>query len=787
VVDINLTTSTTWTALWVFDGNPNEGGTEVVSSLSSSGNEFISLQTVSGTNYFVVLDSFPSPNCYSFDLSIIPLGIGGCTNPNACNYNDLATSDDGSCEYATEGYNCEGECLETFTIIVDCECEFLDPATYTVFTTEFDINTCTTTENCFCECINDADGDGICDENEISGCTNTNACNYNNIATDSDDSCIIPIGCDTCSGQTDGTGVIVDNDADDDGVCDAYEIAGCQDNTACNYNVLATDNDGSCEYISNDCDVCINGIIVDNDTDNDGICDGDEIAGCTDQSALNFNSNATDDDGSCILIILGCMDSFAVNYNPNANTDDGSCDFGPWGEIESTDCNMTILVPGDALITIEGEPITVGDWLGVFYLEDETNQMVCGGSTLWTGQTTSVAAWGAEAGEDNGFQGGEILTWGTFDNETGDFISNAQVSYAFGEGTYQCNALSGLESVNAVSTFIQEIPLEEGWGLWSTYIDPEASDMPSIFNEIIDDLVIAKDEDGNVYWPMFGLNSIGSLTKGKGYQVKMYADATLNIEGNLVPFDYNIDLENGWGITGYLHQDCYNVADMMDPIVSNIIIVKDASGNVFWPMFGLNSIGNMCPGQGYQIKMSAATTFNYPASGGQRFGDFYTERPIHFDQPTNTGSNMIIGFPEYAWNSTLSIGDEIAAYDEDGRLIGSTVYEGNNLALTVWGDDITTDEKDGLVEGERIIFRLWNSTTSTEQVLDIKWEEGSGIYSTDGISVAGQIILTNELTSERELVKITDVLGKEVNGNEKDIMLLYIYDDGSIERIFIKE
>jgi len=227
---------------------------------------------------------------------------------------------------------------------------------------------------------------------------------------------------------------------------------------------------------------------------------------------------------------------------------------------------------------------------------------------------------------------------------------------------------------------------------------------------------------------------------------------------------------------------------MMQNMVNNIIIMKDELGNVYWPTFALNNIGNMQPGEGYQIKLAGPYTFSYPSGDeGARFGDIYTERPIHFNEAANTGSNMIIGFPEYAWESTLSIGDEIAAYDEDGRLIGSTVYEGNNLALTVWGDDITTNEKDGLVEGERIIFRLWNSATSTEQVLDIKWEEGSGVYSTDGISVAGQIILTNELASERQLVKITDVLGKEVNGNEKDIMLLYIYDDGSIERIFIKE
>jgi len=31
------------------------------------------------------------------------------------------------------------------------------------------------------------------------------------------------------------------------------------------------------------------------------------------------------------------------------------------------------------------------------------------------------------------------------------------------------------------------------------------------------------------------------------------------------------------------------------------------------------------------------------------------------------------------------------------------------------------------------------------------------------------------------------MLGREVNGDEKDVMLLYIYDDGSIERVYIKE
>ena len=195
----------------------------------------------------------------------------------------------------------------------------------------------------------------------------------------------------------------------------------------------------------------------------------------------------------------------------------------------------------------------------------------------------------------------------------------------------------------------------------------------------------------------------------------------------------------------------------------------------------------MTPGQGYQIKLAGAWNFSYPEGDAARYGDVYTERPIHFSEPINTGSNMTIGLPLNAWESTLSIGDEVGAYGVDGILIGSTTFQGEHLALTIWGDDLTTDKKDGLNEGEKIGFRLWNSQTGIEQTLEVRWEEGVGVYTTDGISIAGQIMNGTEITSQRQLVKITDVLGREVNGDEKDVMLLYIYDDGSIERKFIKE
>ncbi len=51
------------------------------------------------------------------------------------------------------------------------------------------------------------------------------------------------------------------------------------------------------------------------------------IYGCTDSNAINYNSNATKDDGSCIARKNGCMDSSALNYDATANTDDNSCQY----------------------------------------------------------------------------------------------------------------------------------------------------------------------------------------------------------------------------------------------------------------------------------------------------------------------------------------------------------------------------------------------------------------------------------------------------------------------------
>ena len=47
--------------------------------------------------------------------------VYGCTDSDACNYNPLANTDSGNCDYPAEGFNCDGDCV----IGEDCNGECL--------------------------------------------------------------------------------------------------------------------------------------------------------------------------------------------------------------------------------------------------------------------------------------------------------------------------------------------------------------------------------------------------------------------------------------------------------------------------------------------------------------------------------------------------------------------------------------------------------------------------------------------------------------------------------------
>ena len=111
-------------------------------------------------------------------------------------------------------------------------------------------------------------------------------------------------------------------------------ISGCTDEEACNYSPDANQDDGSCLYIDEcgecggegilsgecDCDgntldalgVCGGGCW--GDFNSNGICDNEDIFGCTYEDANNYNAEATADDGSCIYNEVCVGDLFEDGY-----------------------------------------------------------------------------------------------------------------------------------------------------------------------------------------------------------------------------------------------------------------------------------------------------------------------------------------------------------------------------------------------------------------------------------------------------------------------------------------
>lgn len=90
--------------------------------------------------------------------------VEGCTDSTACNYNAEATLDDATCEFAQEGFDCEGNCV----VGEDCE------------------GTCGGSV--------EIDQCGICggDGTTCLGCTNPSATNYDPTATVDDGTCLAP-------------------------------------------------------------------------------------------------------------------------------------------------------------------------------------------------------------------------------------------------------------------------------------------------------------------------------------------------------------------------------------------------------------------------------------------------------------------------------------------------------------------------------------------------------------------------------------------------------------------
>jgi hypothetical protein len=246
--------------------------------------------------------------------------IAGCTDMNACNYDMLATADNGSCFFV--GDACDDGDIFTANDVVTADCI----------------------------CV----GEAI---EIVEGCTAIEACNYNPEANFDDGSCELPgYPCDDNDPNTMGDAYGIDC------VC-AGMIVGCTDMTACNYNPEAQFDDFSCSFPGDPCndgnDETLNDVL---DSDCDCIGTFIEMMGCTDMDACNYDMSANTDDGSCYFVGDPCDDG---NANTSNDVYNASCDCEGVVSVEEISSFYSVYPnPTNGIITIaqrEGAAIQLID------------------------------------------------------------------------------------------------------------------------------------------------------------------------------------------------------------------------------------------------------------------------------------------------------------------------------------------------------------------------------------------------------------------------------------------
>ena len=506
----------------------------------------------------------------------------------------------------------------------------------------------------------------------VPGCIDETACNFDATATEDDGSCTYAdpgLNCDgSCIADTDG-----------DGICDGDEVPGCTDDTACNYDVTATDDDSSCTYADPglNCDgSCIE------DTDGDGICDGDELAGCTDNTALNYDENATDDDGSCEY---GCAPE--------------------WGDPVTLPSIATVL----AQVTIAGENAASNDIVGAFIngeLRGEGNIIDYEGGT-YINMTVYLAG------------GEETITFALFNAEECSVcnIDGELTSMGFGEyGSFDDPLM--LDANCTASTL--EVELLAGWNYVSTNVTPDNYAISSLFEDNLgDNLLKVLGDDvfalGQSYTPGIPsvFNSLQMHMDAAGYVIKVESDGTWSSTGDPVDVATTpLDLNEGWNIIGYLPQAAMNVDMALSSIEGTIGTVIDGQSGTVWNPANpneFNSLTELEPGRSYWVRMLEASTLVYPSGDAPDDGSGMTL--AH----TRTGDNAaelatgwdVVRFPGAAALAAEVRLDELPVQGEAyiGAFVGETCVAARPV-LTLSAN--TAAQMAIMLEGpSEVSFKLW--------------------------------------------------------------------------------
>ena len=261
----------------------------------------------------------------------------------------------------------------------------------------------------------------------------------------------------------------------------------------------------------------------------------------------------------------------------------------------------------------------------------------------------------------------------------------------------------------------QTIELPHGWSVISANVAPLNNSMPSIWQNIVDRLLIIKEGTGN-FWMPPSTGSLSTWNSLNGYQVYITQPTTLSITGPQVPASTPIVMSSpGWYMVSYLPESPMQANQALSSIARQLVIAKNGLGEMYWPMFGVNNLSNsegtMKPSFGYLIYVVNSAELVYPSNLSRisMINQFEGEPKVEFMKPTveRTGNSasMVLSI------DNVSDGAEIALFNGNNEICGSGVVREGRAAITIWGDNSVTETREGAVENEMLTVKLYDKVS----------------------------------------------------------------------------
>ncbi|MBZ0265505.1 T9SS type A sorting domain-containing protein [bacterium] len=275
----------------------------------------------------------------------------------------------------------------------------------------------------------------------------------------------------------------------------------------------------------------------------------------------------------------------------------------------------------------------------------------------------------------------------------------------------------------------QRIPLTPDYfELISMYMTPFNPDARQVFGQL-ESLRIVYENNGHLFIPP-NLNTIGDISIDQGYYLYSTEAETLIVRG--LPADSTVEynLSGGsWKWLSYPKSLPMNVEVALDAIEEELQIIIADDGRFWVPPVGLNTMGDMLPGEGYKVFFEDDVVFQYPFEEQIVFGvgnqnykaldskenpDQYSttgqlELPRTVDAPLPTGLPFLVLF-------TMS--QEVKALNPaiielyDGRiLVGKSVIidDLENSPVIAWEADWERGLS-GFTRGNSISLRLLDAS-----------------------------------------------------------------------------